>query len=109
MDSADIQVGSTIHDGFRAVRVTERVVEHVVRNGRREVVKGWRGLAIPISGQPAMPITGSPSYVSDEKLHWWRHVPFEWRPTPLGVQTFEERYVWDEPMTKLVRESRVVG
>jgi hypothetical protein len=106
VQSESVQVGSTIYDGFSAIRVTERVVQHTVRNGRLEVIKGWRGLAIPISGQPEMPAVGTPSYVEDTRLHWWRDVPFEWRPTRFGLGIIEERYVWNDATTKLVRETR---
>lgn len=98
MDTADVQVGSTITNGSSALRVTERV-ERDPRWG----TPSWRGLCISLEMFGGN--TGTTDTVPDYLLGSWRHVPFEWTPVVGGA--LEERYVWNEPGYRwLVRQVR---
>jgi hypothetical protein len=91
----EVQVGSTITNGFYCVRVTERVEDNL--SG-----PGWFGVAITMDGSGDD--TGLSAYVADYLLSGWYHVPFEWRTVIGGTQ--EERYVWTPDYRRLQREVR---
>ena len=88
MQVSEVQVGSTITNGNCALRINERTAN------------GWGALYISFrSGD----MTGQETVISDEELHRWSHVPFEWRETEGGQ---EERYVWTGDYRALRREVR---
>ena len=97
MTALEVQVGSTITNGFYCVRVTERVEDNL--SG-----PGWFGVAITMDGSGDD--TGLSAYVADYLLSGWYHVPFEWRTVIGGTQ--EERYVWASDWRRLQREVRQV-
>lgn len=97
MDTADVQVGSTITNGSSALRITERV-ERDPRWG----TPSWRGLCIPLEAFGGN--AGMSDTVPDYLLGSWRHVPFEWTPVTGGA--LEERYVWTPDWRRLQREVR---
>jgi len=92
----DIQVGSIITNGSRAVRITERI------QGDRGIV--WKGAHISLDQFEVG--TGTTTFLAEVTLQEWRHVPFEWRAV-VGGQ-LEERYVWGEGCRWLQREVRRV-
>ncbi len=97
MDTAEVQVGSTITNGSSALRITRRV-----ERDRRWGTPSWEGMCIPLEafgGNPGMTDT-----VPDYLLGSWSHVPFEWRPVTGGG--LEERYVWTPDWRRLQREVR---
>jgi hypothetical protein len=96
MNRDDVQIGSTITNGSSALRVTERV-----ERDPRWKTSGWRGLCIPLEEFGGN--RGMSSFVPDYLLESWRHVPFEWRAIPGGM---EERYVWEPRWRWLNREVR---
>lgn len=98
MDTADVQVGSTITNGSSALRITERV-----QRDPRWGTPSWRGLCVPLEAFGGNP--GMTDSVPDYLLGGWTHVPFEWRPCA-GHAT-EERYVWAPGWRRLQREVRV--
>jgi hypothetical protein len=97
MDTADVQVGSTITNGSSALRITERV-ERDPRWG----TPSWRGLCVPLEAFGGN--AGMSDTVPDYLLGSWRHVPFEWTPVTGGA--LEERYVWTPDWRRLQREVR---
>jgi hypothetical protein len=97
MDTADVQVGSTITNGSSALQITERV-ERDTRWG----TPSWRGMCIPLEAFGGN--LGMTDTVPDYLLGSWRHVPFEWRPVTGGG--LEERYVWTPDWRRLQREVR---
>lgn len=97
MDTADVQVGSTITNGSSALRITERV-ERDPRWG----TPSWRGLCVPLEAFGGN--AGMTDTVPDYLLGSWRHVPFEWAPVTGGG--LEERYVWSRGYRYLQREIR---
>ncbi len=90
----DIQIGSTITDGYRAVRI------NAVHEGRDGPV--WRGLTVALE-EPGMG-TGTTAFLADRIAQTWKHVPFEWSPV-VGSHS-EERYVWSRGCRWLHREVR---
>lgn len=97
MDTAEVQVGSTITNGSSALRITERV-----ERDRRWGTPSWKGLSIPLEEFGGNP--GTTDTVPDYLLGSWRHVPFEWAPVVGGG--LEERYVWSADWRRLQREVR---
>jgi hypothetical protein len=88
-----IQTGSTITNGYGAMRVTGRSEE--------PFEPGWLGLYISLgSGE----LTGTQVIVPDRDLPIWRHVPFEW--TRVAGTGLAERYVWSGDHRRLVRQVR---
>lgn len=97
----DFQVGSTITDGSRAIRLTHRSSKSA-----RWETQGWHGVHIAILHGLSSD-TGAPDFVPDYLLDSWRHVPFEWSPRAGGV--LEERYVWTSDCWRLRYETRLVS
>jgi hypothetical protein len=97
MDTAEVQVGSTITNGSSALRITERVA-----HDRRWGTPSWRGMCIPLEAFGGNP--GTTDTVPDYLLGSWHHVPFEWRPVTGGA--LEERYVFSADWRRLQREVR---
>jgi hypothetical protein len=90
MLSSEVQVGTTITDGEKAVRVTRQF-------GR----DGWVGIYISFrSGK----LTGMECLVPIEELACWQPVPWEW--TPLESAGIEHRYVWSADCRALEHEIR---
>ena len=99
MDTADVQVGSTITNGSSALRITERVDKDP-----RWGTPSWRGLCIPLEAFGGN--AGMTDTVPDYLLGSWSHVPFEWRPVTGGH--LEERYVWTADWRRLDRQVRQI-
>lgn len=97
MDTAEVQVGSTITNGSSALRITERV-----ERDSRWGTPSWRGMCIPLEEFGGNP--GTTDTVPDYLLGSWAPVPFEWRPVIGGG--LEERYVWRSGWRRLQREVR---
>lgn len=100
MDTAEVQVGSTITNGSSALRVTERV-----DRDPRWGTPSWKGMSIPLEQFGGNP--GTTTTVPDYLLGSWHHVPFEWRPVVGGG--LEERFVWSPTYRWLQREVRGTG
>jgi hypothetical protein len=97
MDTAEVQVGSTITNGSSALRINRRV-ERDPRWG----TPSWEGISISLEEFGGM--NGMLTTVPDYLLGSWRHLPFEWRPVVGGA--LEERYVWAGGYRWLQREVR---
>jgi hypothetical protein len=93
----EIQVGSTITNGFSALRLTE----HVDKD-RTWKCAGWRGINVALEEFGGNP--GTLGFVPDYLLSSWRNLPFEWTPAAGGA--LEERYVWSSDWRWLQREVR---
>jgi hypothetical protein len=91
----EVQVGSTITNGTRSMRVTHRT-------GAGDGGIGWVGIYVSL--RPHDDLTGANCFVPDHLLPGWRHVPFEWSACPGGQE--EERYVWGKGCRWLEREVR---
>lgn len=92
--------GSTITNGSSALRITERV-----ELDPRWKAPGWRGWNIGLEKFDGN--TGTTSFISDNLLSDWHHVPFEWTPVTGGCG-LEVRYTWSLDHQRLCREFRTL-
>lgn len=97
MDTAEVQVGSTITNGSSALRINRRI-ERDPRWG----TPSWEGISVSLEEFGGM--NGMTDTVPDYLLGSWRHLPFEWTPVVGGA--LEERYVWAPSWRWLQREVR---